>query len=121
MVFNASVVNGLFKRVSDYAFARPTNVMSTKSSTCFEWSVKLVGKGLFHVGIAAQFKRHMGAIFLYDKNAILYRSYCGSLSPAISVGSNKIYTSLPKHNTGDVIRFKFQPHTKKLIINLVRL
>ena len=115
------MVNGLFKRVSDYAFARPTNVMSTKSSTCFEWSVKLVGTGLFHVGIAAKFKREMGAIFLYDKNAILYRSYCGSLSPVISVGPNKIYSSLPKHKTGDVIRFKFQPNRKKLVINLVRV
>ena len=115
------MTNDIFKRVSDYAFARPSNFMSTKSETCFQWAVRLIGTGIFHVGIAAQFKRDMSAIYMYDQNAILYRSYCRSLSPVISVGSDKIHLNLPRHKNGDVIRFEFQPHRKKLVINLVRV
>ena len=37
----------------------------------------------------------------------------------IRVGSNTIHDNLTDHKNGDVIRFTFQPRTKKLLIDLV--
>ena len=90
--------------------------MSTQSATCFEWAVKLIGTSDFYVGIATQFKTEESSIYSYDDNAILYHG-----SAIIKVGSNTINSNLPLQETGDVVRFTFQPHTKKLIINLVRV
>ena len=113
------MTNGIFKSLLNYGHARATNVMSTQSPTDFEWSVKLVGGWNFSVGIASQLKRDSQFIQRYDQNAILYRSYEGPL-PDIKIGSRVIHSNVTKHKTGDVIRFRFQPHAKKLIIDLVR-
>ena len=61
--------------------------MSTHSPMDFEWSVKLIGGRDFSVGIASQLKREDLFIADYDRNAILYYSYRGTLSPEIQVGS----------------------------------
>ena len=37
----------------------------------------------------------------------------------IRVGSNTIHDNPTEHKNGDVIRFRFQPRTKKLLIDLV--
>ena len=111
-------MNGVFKPSKDFAFARAGNVMSTESATDFEWSVKINGQANFHVGIASKFKPEMIDINNYDENAIVYT---GSLTnSSIRIGSKKIYSILKKHNTGDVICFRFQAHEKKLVIYLVR-
>ena len=80
--------------------------------------MKLLGPEYFHVGIAAQFKQTNSNISKYDKHAILYDSEC--TPPVIRFGSNEIHSNLTRHKTGDVIRFTFKPHTRKLVINLVR-
>ena len=37
----------------------------------------------------------------------------------ITVGLNTVHSNLMEHKNGDVIRFRFQPRTKKLLIDLV--
>ena len=39
----------------------------------------------------------------------------------INVGKKSIHSNLTEHKTGDVIRFRFQPQTKKLLIYLIRV
>ena len=96
--------------------------MSTQSAMDFEWSVKLIGSGgpfetgSFHVGIASVIKTEESKIFSYDQNSVLY---CTSHRD-IRVGSKKLHSNLTLHKDGDVIRFRFQPQTKKLLIDLVR-
>ena len=114
------MINGIFKTSRACGYARVTTVMSTESSTDFEWSVKLVGGWNFYVGIASQLKQRNEYIETYDRNAILYRSYKDH-KPDIQVGSHVIHPDVTKHKTGDVIRFRFQPHAKKLLIDLVRI
>lgn len=112
------MTNGIFKRLGKLAYALAADVMSTQSATCFEWSVKLVGVG-FRVGIVSQLKT--GESFDFhgnDKNAILYNLKFHASSKSITNGSKIIYSNLPEHKDEDVIRFRFQSHAKKLIINL---
>ena len=108
------MTNGVFKPLGSAAYARATNVMSTESATDFEWSVKLVGRSVMYVGIASQLKPELKDIFEYDQNSILVNS-----ASEIKIGSNTINSSLTKYKTGDVIRFRFKPRVKKLVIDLV--
>ena len=111
--------NGIFKSLGNYGYGRAINVMSTQSPTDFEWSIKLVGGWNFCVGIASQLKRESKSIQIYDQNAILYRSY-ERHKPDIQIGPHLIHRDVTKHQNGHVIRFRFQPHAKKLLIDLVR-
>ena len=108
----------MFKAMIDHlSFARAPDVMCTRSAIDFEWSVKLIGAGSFYVGIASRFKQEEHTwIYSYDKNSILY----GTHYMDIRVGSNTVHSNLMAHKNGDVIRFRFQPRTKKLLIDLVR-
>ena len=92
--------------------------MSTQSAIGFEWSVKLIGDAQFYVGIAS--KLTPGKLIReIDENAIFYSN---NTSPAvIQIGNDVIHSNLTEQKTGDVIRFKFQPHIKKLVIELVRI
>ena len=97
--------------------------MSTESETDFEWSVKLIGdnsKALkwFEVGIASQLKLDE-YIHNYDEEAILY--FYDNDVTGIAIGPDDIHGDLPELKTGDVIRFRFQPQRKKLVIHLVRI
>ena len=117
--FRASVTNGIFKRLGDSSYARAKNVFSTQSETDFEWSVKILSTSIY-VGIASQLK--LGSwIINSDQNAILYYSKSIGNSPLIYSEGNIIYSNLRKQKTGDVIRFRFKPQTKKLLIDLVRI
>ena len=91
--------------------------MSTQSATGFEWSVRLIGTQRFSIGIASRLEPDT-AIYSNDQEAILY--YLGSSSSDIRRGSTTIYSLLGKSRSGDVVRFKFQPDAKKLIIYWVR-
>ena len=93
--------------------------MSTHSETDFEWSVKLIGDRDFVVGIASQLKRESSWILEYDQNAILYCS--NGDSSVIFIGSNVIHRNLPQQKYGDVIKFRFEPQRKKIVIDLVRI
>ena len=113
--WRASVKNGIFKYLYSYGFARATN-MSTKSETDFEWSVKFIGGPNFSVGIASQLKPVNNLIYNYDQNAIMY----SSCNADIRVGRNPIHSNLMEHQSEDVIKFRFQPRTKKLLIDRTR-
>ena len=114
------MTNGIFKSSRDYGYARVTTIMSTQSPTDIEWSVKLVGGWNFCVGITTQLNRENKYTEEYDQNAILYRSYARH-QPDIQRGLQRIHKDVTTHQTGDVIRFRFQPHAKKLLIDLVRI
>ena len=90
--------------------------MSTKSDIGFEWSIKLIGTDSFSVGVASMLKPNDSKIYWYDKNAILYSTYFND----IRVGRKTMHSNLTSHKNGDVIRFRFQPKRKKLLIDLVR-
>ena len=112
------MTNGIFKSSGSYGHARAVNIMSTQSLVDFEWSVKLVGGPEFDVGVASQLKREDSCIVDYDQNAIFYHS---GEEADIWVGLDVIHDNLTKHQMGDIIRFRFQPHAKKLVIDLVRI
>ena len=127
------MTNGIFKSLNffqRFSHARAQNVMSTQSTNGFEWSVKLIGVGHFNVGIASMIKPEDSSIWLYDPNSVLYCTKPQRASKEVKktsknvfirVESKKLHSNLTKHKDGDVIRFRFQPQTKKLIIDLVRL
>ena len=112
------MTSGIFKRSGELGATRATNIMSTQSTSDFEWSVKLIctGPTSFDVGIASIFKMENAAIKDYDETAILYRSAAQIISR-----KNTVHSNLPQYTTGDVIRFRFQPQIKNLIIELVRI
>ena len=111
------MTDGIFKREGHCCYARATEILSTQSATGFEWSIKLMSD-YFNVGIASQFKQEKKFIFNYDPTAISYR-YQMSVNE-ILMGSRVIHDNLPILNTGDIIRFQFQPERKKLVIHSVR-
>ena len=91
--------------------------MSTQSPTDFEWSVKIINDGDFCVGIASELHRGEECyIDEYDKHAI---TYWGCDEPGIFCGAATVHSDLKEHESGDVIRFRFQPKRKKLLIYLV--
>ena len=105
----------MFKALGICSSARAPDVMHTRSAIDFEWSVKLIGAGSFYVGIASQLKLEYSFIYEYDQNSILYSTNYKD----IRIGSNTIHPNLTEHKNGDVIRFRFQPRSKKLLIDLV--
>ena len=106
----------MFKAKGDFSYARAPHSMYTHSAIDFEWTVQLVGAGSFYVGIASQLKPERSCIYSYDQNSILYSTNYMD----IRVGSNTIHHDLSRHKNLDVIRFRFQARTKKLLIDLVR-
>ena len=112
------MTNGIFKSLNlGLSHARAQNVMSTQSTIGFEWSVKLIGSDDFSVGIASKIEKKERTICSYDSNSVIYSTFDSD----IRVGSKPLHSNLTEHKDGDVIRFRFQPQTKKLLIDLVRL
>ena len=97
--------------------------MSTRSPTDFKWSVKVIHGSSFCVGIASKLNRKYSYIDEYDSNAILY--YCWSQSESgignLCNGMGIVHSDLKEYKSGDVIRFRFKPQRKKLLIDLVSL
>ena len=108
---------GIFKGSRQFAYARATDVMSTRSTTAFEWNVTLSSYYQI-VGIASQLKPEDESIRKYDQNAIMYFHSNLPNEPSISIGQDMIHSKLPTYNPGDVIRFTFQPQRKKFVIDL---
>ena len=115
------MTNGIFESWGRFSHARAPDVMSTQSAVGFEWTVKLIGgsysSASFYVGIASVLKPEESNIYDYDQNSVLYSTDYND----IRVGSTPMYSNLTRHKDGDVIRFRFQPQTKKLLIDLVRV
>ena len=117
-VYHGSVTNNVFKTSEWYAHARASDVMSTQSSTNFEWSVKLIDNyhiPYFYVGIASQLKPKHQFISNYDQDSIIY----SDRQETIKMGSSTMHENVAR--TGDIIHFKFEPSRKKLVIDLVRI
>ena len=125
------MTNGIFKRLDYLAYARASTVMSTQSLTNFEWSVKLIGSPYFGIGIASELDPG-SFICDDDQKAIMVDAYnmeAGDVDAdnvdvdddniEIKRGHSGICWDLKKPQTGDVIHFKFQPGTKKLVIEWV--
>ena len=112
------MTDGIFKKNRLGAYARAAEIMSTQSKTDFEWSVKLIGNLGFSVGIASHLEPEDALVLTYDENAIVYNA---NYSPVIVKSRHEIHQNLPKLNTGDVIKFRFEPQRKKLVIDLVRI
>ena len=93
--------------------------MTTKSAADFEWCVKLMKTVKFNVGIASEHKQGDLNIVEYDKNAVFFTSYNGP--PAIKIGSETIHSNFAMERSEHVIRFRFRPEQKKLVIDLVRV
>ena len=115
------MTNGIFERLGAYSYARATTVMSTQSETVFEWSVKLIGTCHVAVGIASKLAPFR-TIFRYDQEAIFYYSpdIASEMATDIRRGLTSIHSNLRKPKSGDMVRFKFHPGAKKLIIYWVR-
>ena len=110
------MTNGIFKKNGFTGNARATNMMCTQSETDFEWSVQLVDLGGYLlVGIASELNRIKSYIWRCDQNSILYCLDPGSA--VIQIGQEIIHSNLTACKSGDIIRFNFQPRTKKLIID----
>ena len=110
------MTNGIFKSQGLLSYARAQDVMSTKSAVGFEWSVKLFGNGhSFYIGIASRLQLKNDLIPYFDRNAILYCTSDGSIQVR---NIRKLST---KTKSGHVIRFRFQPRAKKLLIDSVRV
>ena len=112
------MTNGVFQRINKFGFARAGDLMSTKSTADFEWCVKLMQTMHFNVGIASKHKRESSSICDYDQNAVLFSAHNVS---KVKIGSKTIHSNLLSAKPEDVIRFRFQPEQKKLVINLVRV
>ena len=115
--FKASVTDGIFETEVIDGYARATEIMSTQSSTSFEWTIKPMGK-LIMAGIASLFKPEEIFIHINDPTAITYSA--GAKDGQIRLGSRVIHHNVPLRKTGDIIRFQFQPERKKLVIHSVR-
>ena len=113
------MTNGIFKSLAHCSYARAPDVMSTQSAVGFEWTIKLIGGSTesFYVGIASMIKPEASQIYSYDQNSVLY----STSHRDIRVGSTPLHSNLTQYKDGDVIRFRFQPQTKKLLIDLVRV
>ena len=110
------MTNGIFKRSSTLGYARAPTLLSTHSAADFEWSVKIINGPYFGIGIASKLKKS-SVIYSYDREAIILDAYNSYTN--IKRGTTKIHSGLKKLQTGDVIYFKFQPGTKKFVIEWV--
>ena len=114
---NAAVTNGIFKRLGSWAYARSTETMSIESGDHYEWSVELIGSQYFYVGIATRLDNGCSSIQSNDPNAILFNS--NRNDPIIFIGTRTIHSGLRPQQTGDIIRFAFNPVAKKLEIDIM--
>ena len=110
---------GIFKPTQmGYAFARGMDIMNSKSSSTFRWSVRLTG-GIY-IGIASKLERKDAWIEDNDENSIIFHPL--SSPPKIYKGSSESFPSnITNVKRGDEIHFRFQPKLKKFSISLVRL
>ena len=100
------------------SFVRASNLMCTQSESVYEWSIKHFGPNeRLLLGIAS--KIEPGEKCYMDESAILYDT-ANRRFRSKSKFSNEKQIQRIIFKTGDVIRFKFIPQRKKLIIDMVK-
>ena len=109
---------GIFKPTKDWAFARGIDIMNSKSSKTFRWSVRLTDNGGFFTGIASKLKGSNAWIDGYDKNSILFSLFESKIYKGLSKSFPSNITNV---KSGDEVHFRFQPKLKKFSITFVGL
>ena len=127
---------GNFKPAGKYCYAQATEVMNSKSSNDFRWSVRFIVHqnrpelACFGIASKCRFIHHAGSRVadIYDENAIILgfhrtdRRFYNRITVEKTNGNtqknliNKIISSANE----DEIHFRFQSKLKKLSISLVR-
>ena len=106
---------GHFKTTGDNGYARATEVMNSKCSNNFRWSILLRTKKIpIWIGIASKLQHTDDTINSYDKNAILCLPTVGSIFHRETIAGTNL-----KLKSGDAIHFIFQSKLKKFSIILV--
>ena len=112
---------GSFSPAQAGGYVRATEIMNSKSSNDFRWSVRLTDSGWIGLGIASNVlvQNELSETFnYYDENAIVYFPFAGSIWKGKASIKRK---GLARNVTsGDEIHFRFQPKMKKFFISLVR-
>ena len=106
---------GHFTSTGEFGYARATEVLNSKCTNDFRWSVALRTDKPIWIGIASKLQRTDDNIKSYDENAILCYPTGGSFFQGeITEGSQNLVAQL-----GDEIHFIFQSKLKKFSIILV--
>ena len=113
--YNAIVESGSFKATNQCAFTRVMDIMNTKSSKTFRWSVRLIGDSWVYTGIASKLEQRRAWIEDYDENSIIFYPYMSK----ICKGTKESPSNITNVKSGDEIHFRFQPKFKKFSVSLV--
>ena len=117
---SAYVDGGSFKSTDDFGFARAPEIMNSKDSKDFRWSIWLTGGVSTYIGIATKLNPTHEFIGDNDDDAIFVNPHYGNMwkgRTMIQGLSNQ--RSFIKAKIGDEIHFKFQPKLKKFTISIV--
>ena len=113
-IFDATVEGGSFKTTKDNGFVRAMEIMNSKSSNEFRWSVKITDDAWIAIGIASKLNQK-NEVYVSDENSIMIHPYAGS----IWAGNRISHGGLTVTRSGAECHFKFQPKMKKLVITFV--
>ena len=112
---NATVGGVIFNAHGDNGFARATRKMNSKSKQDFRWSLRLYAANAIGIGIASTLPSKNDNIRTFDKNAIIYYPYIGTVMKEMK----RLESNIIVANAGDEIHLRFQPQLKKFIITFV--
>ena len=91
-------------------------IMNSKSSNEFRWSVRITDDPWIAIGIATKLKQVKAPIFnTQDENSIIFYPCYGN----IWAGKTLVHEAICMTNFGAEYHFKFQPKMKKLFILVV--
>ena len=113
--FFATVEGGVFKATEARGYARATEIMNSKSTHDYRWSIRIIGQESIYIGIASKLKRTQDWILYYDENSLTYAPLGGYVWKANTVIEHKFI----KADSGDEVHFRFQPKLKKFSISFV--
>ena len=115
-LFHALVEGASFKSTADRGFVRAMEIMNSKSSNDFRWSIRITDDPWIGIGIASKLKRTKDqAIYTTDENSIIFFPWIGN----IWTGNRILHEEICKTKSGAECHFKFQPKMKKLLISFV--
>ena len=107
---------GSFKTTANRGFARAMEIMNSKSSNDFCWSVRITDDQCTAIGIATKLKQINEPIYnKQDENSIIFYPCHGN----IWAGQTVLHEGISKTKSGAEYHFRFQPKTKKLLISFV--
>ena len=111
----ATVEGGDFKATEDQGYARATEIMNSKSTHDYRWSIRIIGDESIYIGIASKLKRTHDWILYYDENSLTY----APLDRYVWKADTVITHNFIKAKSGDEVHFTFQPKLQKFSISFV--